>query len=66
MALGNSVYKRSPDKEDACVTPRGGETESKRWVGGERKNKMGEEALSGSVTDSCQENEFATTTHTNG
>lgn len=27
---------------------------------------MGEETLTGSVTDSCQENEFATTTHMDG
>lgn len=67
MALGNSIYKRSPDKEDACVTPSGGGGGIQTVGGGrERKKKMGEEMLTGSVTDSCQENECATTTHTKG
>lgn len=70
-AQGNSVYKRSPDRSDVCVcmclcqfeTPGrggGGQIPKSGWEGETQKEKrVGEERLSLSMTDSCQENESA-------
>ena len=63
--MGNSAYKRSPDRQDVCVRvclrPEG-EAESQKGVGGQTKEEGGGGDggdADVSVTDSCQENESA-------
>lgn len=57
-SLGNSIHKRSGEEVCMCLRPNG-KACSKRWVGGETEMKKrpeeGEETMTVSVTDSCQE-----------